>query len=85
MQQYNNQNQISQPVMTEPPSFISNKDLLYLKDAMSWELLAMKKCFHASQQCLNPRLKQAIEQAGMMHQRHYQTLLRHVDPNKTLP
>ncbi|WP_407926889.1 spore coat protein [Capillibacterium thermochitinicola] len=33
-------------VMTSPPDIITDKDLSYLKDALSWELLAMKKCSH---------------------------------------
>lgn len=54
---------------------ISGKDLTYLSDEMSWQLLAMKRCHHYSQHVQNPQLKQAIEQVGQMHQRHFEELL----------
>ncbi|SFS65656.1 hypothetical protein [Marininema halotolerans] len=60
---------------------LTSKDLNYLKDEMSWELLAFKKCFHYSQECTDPQLKQLIDQVGQMHQQHYQQLLAHLDPN----
>jgi len=35
----------SPQIMEQPPEYITTKDLAYLKDALSWELTAMKKCY----------------------------------------
>lgn len=74
--QQNTQNQ--QSPMPHPPNVVSTKDELYLKDMMSWNLLAMKKAHFFSQHCLDPEVKAAIDQAGQMHQRHYQKILGHL-------
>ncbi|MGG4035671.1 hypothetical protein ABEV74_18430 [Paenibacillus cisolokensis] len=73
--------QQQQPVMMQPPQVVTTKDCLYLKDQLSWELIAMKKCRQAAQQCTNPEIRQAIDKAGQMHQRHYQLLLKHLQNN----
>jgi hypothetical protein len=69
-----------------PPRVITTKDLLYLKDAMSWELGAFKKFHFFAQQATNPQIKQALDKAGQMHQLHYQKLLTHlqVDNNTSM-
>jgi hypothetical protein len=84
MQQQGMTNQQQQPIMMEPPKVITTKDLLYLKDQMSWQLNAMKKCAHFANECTDPDVKQAIDNAGRMHQRHYQMLLQHCQNNNTL-
>lgn len=66
-----------QPRMMAPPEVITDKDLNYLTDAMSWTLLAMKKCAHFAQECEDQQVQQAIDEAGRMHQRHYNMLLQH--------
>lgn len=81
MQQTQAQGQQQQPVMAQPPQVITTKDCLYLKDELSWELIAMKKCHHLAQECTDPEIKQAIDKAGQMHQRHYQLLLKHLQNN----
>lgn len=73
--------QQQQPPMTQPPQVITTKDYQYLKDQLSWEILAMKKCRHFSQESTNSEIKQAIDKAGQMHQRHYQLLLKHLQNN----
>ncbi|MFD3448764.1 hypothetical protein ACFDTO_29730 [Microbacteriaceae bacterium 4G12] len=73
-QQYTGQ----QSIMPQPPVFISTKDLSYLEDMMNWNLLAAKKAHFFAGQCQDPGIKQALEKAGMMHQRHYNTLLHHL-------
>lgn len=73
--------QQQQPLMAVPPKVITTKDCSYLKDELSWELLAMKKCHHFAQECQDPEIKQAIDKAGQMHQRHYQMLLKHLQNN----
>jgi hypothetical protein len=67
----------SKPVMMTPPNIITTKDLSYLRDAMSWELLAAKKCAHFANECTDAKVAQAIHRVGQMHIRHYQQLLRH--------
>jgi hypothetical protein len=71
-------------VMQQPPQVITTKDFLYLKDQLSWELLAMKKCRHFAQECSDSEISQVIHQAGQMHQRHYQLLLKHMQNNNTV-
>ncbi|WP_134684233.1 ferritin-like domain-containing protein [Brevibacillus migulae] len=66
-----------------PPRAISTKDLSYLKDALSWELDAFKKFHFYAQQVQDPQIKQALDQAGQMHQRHFQRLLSHLQVNNT--
>jgi hypothetical protein len=72
------QNQVPIP---EPPVVITTKDLLYIKDALSWELLAFKKFHFLAGQAQNPEIKQALDQVGQMHQRHYQKLISHLQIN----
>jgi hypothetical protein len=71
----------AQAPMPAPPRVISTKDTLYLKDALSWELNACKKFHFHAQQATDPQVKQALEKAGRMHQRHYQKLLAHLQVN----
>jgi hypothetical protein len=71
-------------MMTNPPDVITDKDQLYLKDALSWELLAMKKCHHYAQMCQDQEVSGLIDRLGRMHQDHYQRLLGEVNPKKTL-
>ncbi|MBN2981699.1 MULTISPECIES: hypothetical protein [Cohnella] len=75
--------QQQQPVMQQPPQVITTKDHLYLKDQLSWELLAMKKCSHFAGECTDQEIRQAIDQAGQMHKRHYELLLKHLQHNNT--
>lgn len=70
--------QMNQAPIPTPPPAISTKDLMYLKDAMSWELLAFKKFHFLAEHAENPQIKQALDQAGRMHQDHYQRLLKHL-------
>ncbi|MCL6626642.1 hypothetical protein [Alicyclobacillus shizuokensis] len=75
----------AQPVMMAPPAVITTKDLSYLKDAMSWELLAAKKCFHFANECTDAKVASAIQRAGQMHTQHYQKLLAHCQPGHPTP
>lgn len=78
-----NQTQGQQPIIPQPPQVITTKDHLYLKDQLSWELVAMKKCRHFAQECSDPEISQAIDKAGQMHLRHYELLLKHLQNNNT--
>lgn len=83
MQSILSSTQSAQVPMPEPPPVITTKDYLYLKDAMSWELLASKKLHFFAQQAQDPEVKQHLEKAGRTHQKHYQMLLNHLQPNNT--
>ena len=84
MVQMQNQNQTQQqPPLPQPPQVITTKDHLYLKDQLSWELIAMKKCSHLAKECTDQAIRQAIDKAGLMHQRHYGLLLKHLQNNNT--
>lgn len=72
-----------QAVLPQPPQVITTKDHLYLKDQLSWELIAMKKCSHLAQECSDQEIRQAIDKAGQMHQLHYELLLKHLQNNNT--
>jgi hypothetical protein len=76
-----NQSTGQKPLLMEPPQVIMVKDLLYLKDHLSWQLMAMKKCAHFAIECEDPEIKQALDQTGKMHYKHYQLLLKHLQVN----
>nr|WP_028393675.1 hypothetical protein [Bacillus cihuensis] len=67
-------------VMKQPPQMVSTKDSLYLKDMLSWNLLAMKKAHFFAAQCQDQQVVQALNKYGQMHQRHYNTVLAHLNP-----
>jgi hypothetical protein len=71
----------ARPNMMKPPQVITTKDLSFLKDGMSWTLLAMKKCAHLAQECKDQSIRQVIDQIGKMHQRHYNMLLQYCQNN----
>jgi hypothetical protein len=60
---------------TQDRSLIADKELHYLKDYLSWELLAMKKCSDTANQVQDPQMADLIRQIGQKHQDHYNTLL----------
>jgi len=85
MQQQQSQQQQQQPFytpktgqMSETPAVITSKDLLYLTDMMSWNLLALKKAHFFAGQCHMPEISQALEKACQMHERHYRQILDHM-------
>ncbi|WNF36477.1 hypothetical protein RJD24_18945 [Bacillaceae bacterium IKA-2] len=77
MQQQTNQMQ-QQGIMPQPPSIVTSKDQLYITDMLSWNLLATKKAHFFAQQCTDSEIKTSLEQAGQMHQRHYQKIIGHL-------
>ncbi|WP_062047450.1 hypothetical protein [Bacillus sp. JCM 19034] len=76
------QNQQNQALMQQPPAVISTKDQLYLTDMLSWNLIAMKKAHFFAQQCQDQEIIQALENAGTMHQRHYEKILTHLNASQ---
>ncbi|GAA4713425.1 ferritin-like domain-containing protein [Brevibacillus fulvus] len=75
------QQQQQQPPISAPPRVITTKDIAYLKDALSWELLAFKKFHFYAQQVQDPEISQILEKTGQMHQQHFQRLLPHLQVN----
>jgi hypothetical protein len=57
---------------------LSEKDLAYIKDHMSWELLACKKAYQYAHQTQEPECRQLAFQAAETHQRNYERVLKHL-------
>lgn len=72
------QQQQSNTNTTSDRNLLSDKELYYLKDFMSWELLAMKKCEHAAGSTQDPEIQAKIKEIGRNHVQHYDTLLKHL-------
>ncbi|RFU64956.1 ferritin-like domain-containing protein [Peribacillus glennii] len=70
-----------QPPIPNPPRAITSKDILYLKDALSWELLAFKKFHFLAGLVSDSNIKEALDRAGKMHQKHFERLLTHLQVN----
>ena len=66
--------------MPEPPQIVTTKDYLYLTDAMSWELDAIKKFNHFAQETQDAKAKSLMTRAAQIHQKHYSILLKHLNP-----
>lgn len=73
----------TQAPIPQPPRVITTKDCSYLKDALSWELIAFKKFHFYAQQATDQQTKQLLDKVGQIHQRHYQKLLTHLQVNNT--
>lgn len=80
MQQQNMNMQNQQGMMPQPPAIVSTKDSMYFSDMLSWNLLAVKKAHFYAQHCQDQELKTAFEKCGQMHQRHYNQILTHLNP-----
>ena len=57
---------------------LSTKELNYLKDFLSWELLMAKKCNQYGYQEMIPEFQQAFHDAGKMHQQNYLKLVNYL-------
>lgn len=61
--------------MKEVPNIITDKDLLYIKDMLSWNLLINKKIY-AFLDCINDDdITKLLNKTKKMHAAHYQELL----------
>lgn len=67
MQQNNN--------MTADRNQLTDKELHYVKDFLSFELLAMKKINHAASSCVDINIQNKLKEIGMRHKQHYEDLL----------
>jgi bacterioferritin (cytochrome b1) len=70
--------------MQQPPEIVTTKDLSYIQDALSWELLAAKKFAMYAQMAQEQGVKDICDSLSRMHQNHYQKLLGHLDPAKAV-
>lgn len=80
-QQSNNQQQTA-GFMQQPPAVITVKDSLYLTDMLSWTLIAIKKAHFFASQCRDQQVIDALNRCGEMHQRHYEAILQHLNPDQ---
>ena len=71
--------QTSQTQFSANRDQFAEKELNYLKDFMSWELLAMKKCAAMAQMCSDTHVKDLLIATGQAHEKHYRTLLQQLN------
>jgi len=64
-----------QKTSTSDRQSITDKELHYVKDFLSWELLAMKKCNESANGCMDLNIQSLIRQTGAKHKLHYETIL----------
>lgn len=58
---------------------LSTKEVNYIKDLLSWELLTSKKCFQYANQETNPTHKKAFSDTANLHQQNYLDLLSYAN------
>lgn len=58
---------------------LSTKEVNYIRDLLSWELLAVKKCHEYATQETHPTHKKTFEEATAVHKQNYMNLLGYVD------
>jgi hypothetical protein len=62
---------------------LTEKDLSYMKDLVSWELLAAKKAYQYAHQTLEPECRQTLFQVAEQHQKNIDTLVQHLGQHAT--
>ncbi|MCX7746720.1 MAG: hypothetical protein N2645_07505 [Clostridia bacterium] len=58
---------------------LSTKELNYINDFLSWELLSAKKCYQYGFQEMNSAHKQIFFDAANIHQQNYLNVLNYID------
>lgn len=58
---------------------LSTKEVNYIRDLLSWELLTIKKCFQYVNQETNPVHRKLYSDAVSMHQQNYSNLLTYTN------
>ena len=58
---------------------LSTKELNYIGDLLSWELLSAKKCNQYAHQESNPAHRQVFFDTASMHQQNYTNLLNYLE------
>ena len=61
--------------MKEVPNIITDKDLLYIKDMLSWNLITNKKIYAFLDCITDDDISKLVCKAKKMHAVHYQELL----------
>ncbi len=61
--------------MKEAPNIITNKDLLYIKDMLNWNLIMNKKIFNYLDLINDEKIKKLLNKVLKMHNNHYCELL----------
>lgn len=63
---------------TSDRNVLSEKELNYLHDFLSWELLAVKKCNEVYNTVQDTEIKNMVKSIGQKHINHYNQLLTHL-------
>lgn len=58
---------------------LTEKDLAYMHDMMSWELIATKKAYQYAQQTMEPDCRNLMFQVAEQHQRNLERILAHLE------
>ncbi|MDK2821964.1 MAG: hypothetical protein PWP31_1929 [Clostridia bacterium] len=58
---------------------LTQVELMQLRENLSCEMLMIQKLGMYAAECTDPQLKQALTSIQQSHQRHYNTLIRHLD------
>ncbi|MDR7074252.1 hypothetical protein [Fictibacillus barbaricus] len=61
--QNQNMRQNQQLIYQNPPAMITGKDLNYIKDMLSWNLLGAKKAHAMAAQCQDAEIKATLEKS----------------------
>lgn len=67
--------QNSTATTTADRNLLTEKELLFVKDMLSWELLAMKKCNDAAQSVNCETVQQKLMSTGEKHKQRYEEML----------
>jgi hypothetical protein len=62
---------------------LSTKELNYIDDLLSWELLSAKKCNQYGHQETNPAHQKVFFDTASMHQQNYTNLLKYLETINT--
>ena len=61
--------------MKEVPNIISNKDLLYIKDMLNWNLIMNKKIYSYLDCVTDADIYKILNKVRKLHLKHYTELL----------
>jgi hypothetical protein len=58
---------------------LSTKEVNYLKDHLSWELMAAKKCYNYAQEASDKNYAKLLDDIGHIHQENFVDILNYVN------
>lgn len=58
---------------------LSTKEVNYLKDQLSWELMAAKKCYNYAKEMQDKKLASLLDTLGQVHQENFVDLMNFVN------